>query len=239
MIYEAQSSHIGSNFSCIDILTVLFERMDVEKDEFICSKGWVAAVVYYFLAEKGVIPKDDLVRYCKPGEEVYIGLVEPQGKFGLRAAGGSVGYGLSFGVGFALARKLAHKPGKVYVLMSDGELNTGMVHEAALTAAHFKLDNLVAIIDNNGLQATGTTDAVLKTDPIELFKAWDWAWNVVDGHNLDSLQCAFATSTNKPMVHIADTIKGKGVSFMENELSWHYKNLNDDDYEKAHTELCI
>ena len=122
MIYRAQSSHIGSNFSCIDILSVLFGRMDLKKDKFIASKGWVAASVYYFLAQKGVIPAADLERYCQPGEEEYIGLVEPRGVFGMEFAGGSMGYGLPAGVGFALAKKLNREEGNIHVLMSDGEM---------------------------------------------------------------------------------------------------------------------
>ena len=239
MIFEAQSSHIGSNLSCIDILTVLFSQMDPNKDEFIASKGWVAASVYYFLVQEGILPPEALDRYCKEGETKYIGLVEPQGVFGLRAAGGSVGYGLSFGVGFALSRKLKGVPGNVYVLMSDGEMNTGMVHEAALTAAHHKLDNLIVVVDNNGLQATGTTDQVLKTDILDLWSAWGWQCNVVDGHNLEHMSRVFkSTVPGQPLVHVADTFKGKGVSFMEDKLEWHYKNLTDEDYKNARAELC-
>src|SRR3989344_5329208 len=134
MIYEAQSSHIGSNFSAIDVLAVLFEKMDMEKDKFIASKGWIAASVYYFLAEKGIIPKEDLERYCRPGEKEYIGLVEPHHKFGLEFAGGSMGYGLPAGVGFALAKKLNNEEGDIHVLMSDGEMKIGTTWEVILIA---------------------------------------------------------------------------------------------------------
>src|SRR3989344_673159 len=122
MVYKAQSSHEGSNLSSIDILTVLFDKMDVKRDKFIASKGWVAASVYYFLAQRGIIPKEDLERYWKPGEEKYIGLVEPHGVFGLEFASGSMGFGLPAGVGFALAKKMDKDSGKVHVLMSDGEM---------------------------------------------------------------------------------------------------------------------
>src|SRR3989344_1116289 len=134
MVYKAQSSHIGSNFSSIDILAVLFEKMDMKKDKFIASKGWVAASVYYFLAEKGIIPKEDLERYCLPDEKEYIGLVEPHHKFGLEFAGGSMGYGLPGGVGFALAKKLNNESGKIHVLMSDGEMKIGTTWEVILIA---------------------------------------------------------------------------------------------------------
>lgn len=247
MIHEAESSHIGSNFSCIDILTVLFEHMNMQKDEFICSKGWVAASVYYFLSEKGVIPKEDLSRYCREGEDVYIGLVEPQNKWGLRAAGGAVGYGLSFGVGFALSKKLKGEEGTVYVLMSDGEQQVGMVYESALVAAHHGLNNLVAIIDNNHFQATGRPSEVLNIEPLD--KKWkSWGWDVwdINGHNLNQIRNTLSKAyvysglTDKkpaPQVIIANTIKGKGVSFMKDKLEWHYRNVDAEHYQKARSEI--
>lgn len=241
MIHAAQSSHIGSNFSCIDILTVLFEHMNVEQDEFICSKGWVAASVYYFLAEKGIIPKEHLERYCKEGEETYIGLIEPQGKFGLRAAGGAVGYGLSFAVGFALSKKLKDDQGKVYVLLSDGEMDCGMVWESAKVAVKYKLDNLIAIVDNNGFQATGRKTEILPTG--NLFAIWNQlGWNAqpIDGHDFSEIHSSLLSSfPNLPKILLANTTKGKGVSFMENKLEWHYRNVTPPLYQQAVTELCI
>lgn len=240
MIYKAQSSHIGSNFSCIDILSVLFEKMDLKRDKFIASKGWIAASVYYFLACKGVIPIEDLKRYCMPEETKYIGLIEPQGKFGLEAAGGAVGYGLPFAVGFALAKKLKKEKGKVYVLLSDGEMDTGTLYEAALIAAHYRLDNLVAIVDYNGFQATGKTNEVLQVAPLgDKWQAFGWNVWSLPGHNFEHLDFILdCKSIKKPGVVIADTIKGKGVSFMENKLEWHYRNVDDESYQKAITELC-
>jgi len=239
MIYAAQSSHIGSNFSCIDLIDTLFKRIDPVIDEFVCSKGWVAATVYYYLTSKGVIPEDALDRYCKEGEEEWIGLVEPKGVFGLRAAGGSVGYGLSFGVGFAKARKLARRPGQVYVLMSDGEMNTGMVWESAQVASHHQLNNLVAIVDYNKLQATGTTDQVLALGSLaDKWRAFDWRVSEIDGHDPTAIDAALDRRYLSPHIIIAHTTKGKGVSFMENKLEWHYKNLSDEDYENAKQELC-
>ena len=240
MIHRAGSSHIGSNYSAIDLLTVLFEHMDTKKDEFICSKGWIAASVYYFLEQKGIIPEEDLKRYCMPNEEIYIGLVEPQNKWGLRAAGGAVGYGLSFGVGFALSKKLNNSQGNVYILMSDGEMDCGMIWESAKVAVKYKLDNLVAIIDNNKFQATGTKNEVLPTG--NLYAMWkNIGWDVIrlNGHNYVALEAAITGPRIKPQVLICDTIKGQGVSWMEGQLQWHYRNVDDEHYKKALLELSL
>ncbi|MDO8663590.1 MAG: 1-deoxy-D-xylulose-5-phosphate synthase N-terminal domain-containing protein, partial [Candidatus Wildermuthbacteria bacterium] len=140
LIYRAQVSHIGSNFSCIDLLTVIFENADLDKDKIILSKGWVAASLYYFLWRKGRITKEELDSFCRPGSK-FIGLAEPIIPE-IPAAGGSMGFGLPFGVGFALAKKLKKENGKVFVLMSDGEMQIGTTWESALIGAHHKLDNL-------------------------------------------------------------------------------------------------
>ena len=276
MIYRAQTSHIGSNFSCIDILSVLFEKMNPEKDEFIASKGWIAASVYYFLAQKGIIPKEDLERYCQPGETEYIGLIEPQrdknGKliFGLKFAGGSMGTGFPAGVGFALAKKLKGEEGKVYVLMSDGEMQIGTTWESALIAAHHKLDNLVVIADYNKWQATGRTNEVLNLEPLmEKWRAFGWKImevdgnEKIDGHNYKVIEAAINNQDThkhdpgliackicgkrntaksflpdlRPCIIVAYTIKGKGVSFMEDKLEWHYKTPSREEYKLALKEL--
>lgn len=232
MIYKAQSSHIGSNFSSIDILTVLFDKIDTQKDEIVFSKGWIAASAYYFLARAGVIHEADLERYCQEGETQYIGLVEPHGKFGLRAAGGSMGYGLPFGVGFALAKKLKKEEGTVYVLMSDGELAIGTTWEALLIARQHELNNLKIIIDANGLQAMGSTESVVRVVPEDISKIQ----NIMQcsGHDYDALESFLLLDRR---VLWADTVKGKGVSFMENNNLYHYKNLSEEEYHKAREEL--
>ena len=171
MIYKAQTSHIGSNFSCIDLLAVLFDKMHPEQDKFICSKGWVAASVYYFLAQKGIILKEDLERYCAPDEREYIGLIEPRGKFGLEFAGGSMGYGLPAGVGYALTKKQKGECGHVYVLMSDGEMQIGTTWESAMIAAHHELTNLTVIVDYNGFQAMGRVHDILSLG--DLHQKWN------------------------------------------------------------------
>lgn len=239
MIYEAQSSHIGSNLSCIDILSVLFEKMDTQKDRFIASKGWVAASVYYFLAQKGVIPEEDLKRYCQPGEEKYIGLVEPHGKFGLEFAGGSMGFGLPGGVGFALAKKLNKEAGIIHVLMSDGEMQIGTTWESILIAKQHNLSNLVVWLDNNRLQAMGVTKDILNIEPIdERVRSFGWAVQRIDGHNFDTIESSLAKiSQTAPTMIVCDTIKGKGWKRAENNNLYHYKGLSKEEYEEALTEL--
>jgi len=245
LIYQAQTSHIGSNFSAIDILTVLYNIANIDKDlkqdrdRIVVSKGWVAASVYYFLAEKGIIPKEDLETYCKDGSK-YIGLVEPNVR-GVEAAGGSMGFGLPFGVGFALAKKVKKEKGKIYVLMSDGEMDCGTTWESALIAAHHKLDNLVVIVDFNGLQAMGRVKDILNIEPLkDKWQAFGWEVREIDGHNFKEIEKALAESApeeGKPRVIIARTIKGKGVSFMEGNNLYHYKAPSDEEYQKALKEL--
>jgi len=245
LIYEAQTSHIGSNFSCIDILTVLYSIADIDKDlkedrdRIVISKGWVAAAIYAFLAQKGIIPKEDLETYCKDGSK-YIGLVEPNVR-GIEAAGGSMGFGLPFGVGFALAKKMKKEKGKVFVLMSDGEMQTGTTWESALISAHHKLDNLFVIVDANELQGMGKIEEILGIEPLkDKWKAFGWEAREIDGHNFEEIEKALtepALEKEKPMVVIARTIKGKGVSFMEGDNIWHYKAPSDEEYQRALKEL--
>ena len=236
MIYAAQSSHIASNFSAIDFLTVLYDKVDLAKDEVIISKGWIAASVYYFLSEKGIVPKEALETYCAEGSP-YIGLVEPTVP-GVKCAGGSMGYGLPFGVGFALAKKIKGEPGHVYVVMSDGEQAIGTTWEAAALAAHHKLDNLVVIVDKNGFQAMGKTNEVLDMELLwQKWEAFNWDSRIIDGHNFQQIEQFIGVEHSTPRVIIANTTKGKGVSFMEDRLEWHYKNVVKEDYEKALAEL--
>jgi len=245
MIYKAQTSHIGSNFSCIDILTVLYNITNIDKDlkedrdRIVISKGWVAASVYYFLAKKGIIPEEDLEDYCKEGCK-YVGLVEPYVR-GIEAAGGSMGFGLPFGVGFAFAKKLKNEKGKAFILMSDGEMDIGTTWESALIAAHHNLDNLIVVVDFNGLQAMGKVKEILNVEPLkDKWRAFGWEVREIDGHNFEEIEKALTTSSTsegKPIVIIAKTIKGKGVSFMEGENIWHYKAPSEEEYQKALKEL--
>jgi transketolase len=245
LIYQAQSSHVGSNFSTIDILTVLYSLANIDKDlkedrdKIVVSKGWVAASVYYFLAEKGIIPKEDLETFCQDGSK-YIGLVEPNVR-GIEAAGGSMGFGLPFGVGFALAKKLKKEKGKIFVLMSDGEMQCGTTWESVLIGAHQKLDNLFVIVDANGLQAMGEVKDILNIEPLkDKWQAFGWEVREIDGHNFSEIEKSLTESPSqkeKPVVIIAKTIKGKGVSFMENNNLYHYKNLSKEEYDNALKEL--
>lgn len=243
MIYKAQTSHIGSNFSCTDLLSVIYSIADLDKDlkesrdRIVISKGWAAATVYALLAEKGIIPKNDLGTYCK-NDSKYIGLIEPCVR-GIEAAGGSMGYGLPFSVGFAVAKKIKKEEGRVIVLMGDGEMQIGTTWESALIASHHKLDNLTAVIDMNGLQAMGKIEEILSVEPLK--KKWDsFGWEVmeIDGHNFEEIEKSLLSSfKGKPRVIIAKTIKGKGVSFMEGQNIYHYKAPSEEEYQKALTEL--
>lgn len=244
MIYFAQSSHIGSNFSCIDLLSVIYGIADIDKDlkedrdRVVISKGWVAAAVYVFLAKKGIVPEADLETFCKEGSK-YIGLLEP-GVRGVESAGGSMGFGLPFGVGFAIAKKIKKEKGKVFVLMGDGEMDCGTTWESSLIAAHQKLDNLIVVIDANGLQGMGKTNEVLNISPLK--NKWEaFGWDVLEtnGHDFSEIEKSLTAPVleGKPRIIIAKTVKGKGVSFMENNNAYHYKAPSQEEYEKALKEL--
>ena len=245
LIYQAQSSHIGSNFSCIDLLTVIFEKANLDKnlkedrDRIVVSKGWIAAAMYVFLARKGIIPEEDLETFSKDGSK-YIGLAEPNIR-GIEAAGGSMGFGLPFGLGFAFAKKIKKEQGRVFVLMSDGEMDCGTTWESALIAAHNKLDNLLVAVDANGLQAMGRTKEILDTKPLkDKWEAFGWEAREISGHNFEEIERAFTnppSQEGKPIIVIARTIKGKGVSFMENNNLYHYKAPSEEEYRKALEEL--
>jgi transketolase len=246
MIHNAQTSHIGSNLSVIDILTVLYENAYITKEDWenrdrvILSKGWAAASLYYFLERKGLINRADLDSYCR-GDSKFIGLAEPIVS-GIEFAGGSMGHGLPAGVGMALAAKRSGKDYKVYVVMSDGELNCGTTWESILIAAHHQLNNLVIIIDKNGWQAMGKTDEVLDTYTPGGLQTRSFT---VDGHNHEQLEKFIfdkyengIDTRSGPLVLDCLTVKGKGVSFMENKLEWHYRNVDEESYRKAVHELA-
>lgn len=232
LIYKAGTSHIGSNFSCIDILTVLFDKIDLEKDVFVMSAGWKAASLYYFLHQKGKITDEELDSYCQEGSK-FIGLSEPIIPE-IKVAGGSMGLGLPGAVGIAMAKKLKKENGKVYVLMSDGELQCGTTWESFAIANKHKLDNLVVIVDYNGLQAMGKVEDILPVDNMSL------GCNIVrvDGHDFPVLQLLFEGRVSKqspdtPLLVIAKTVKGKGVPKWEGDNLWHYAKIQDDDYKYA------
>lgn len=238
LIYAAQTSHLGSNFSCIDILAVLFEKIDLDKDKFVLSKGWAAASLYYFLYRKGRITLEELDSFCMPGSK-FIGLAEPIIP-DIQIAGGSMGLGLPGAVGLALAKKIKKEPGTVYVLMSDGEMQIGTTWESALIAAQHELDNLVVIVDVNGFTAMGRTADILDIENLpEKFLDFHWASTVIDGHDFGHITKALgdANIERGPKIIIADTIKGKGVRRFEGENIYHYKAPNEAEYKEALQEL--
>lgn len=228
----AQTSHIASNFSVIDIATVLYENLKPE-DKVVWSKGWAAASIYYFNAKYGLGPQEAVDNFPNAP---YYGLAETTVP-GVEVNGGSVGHGLSVAVGMALGKKRAGEPGTVYCIMSDGELNEGSVWEAVMLASHHKLDNLVAIVDKNGWQAMGRTEEVCNLDPQRVFQSFGWGAVKCDGHSHLQLESYLDLSNNELLCIIAETIKGKGVSFMEDHLLYHYKNIDDETYQRALTEL--
>lgn len=248
MVYAAQSSHIGSNLSVIDILTAIFALSDKTRDELVVSKGWCAASVYALNAHHGLIPEKDLLTFNKEGSP-YIGLIEPIGIFGCRVGSGSMGHGLPMAVGIALAKlkeaegftEFGSKvpPAMVYVVMSDGELDCGTTWESALIAKHHGLKNLVVFVDMNSWQAMGKTEDVLKVDAYEMFRAAGWNVFEVDGHDFGHLEHVMKTGAlASPTVVLCSTIKGKGISEMEDKLEWHYRNIPEDVYKRAMDELC-
>lgn len=234
LVYNAQSSHIGSLLGAADIFAVVFPNIDLDKDKFILSAGWKAALLYFHLWKKGRITLEQLDSYCQEGSP-FIGLAEPIHP-DIPFAGGSMGYGLPGAVGFALAKKLKGEEGTIYCYMSDGELAIGTTWEAALIASHHKLDNLVVIIDVNGLQAMGKTEDILKTG----FPGYGGKIMELNGHNFQMIENAINSNfKDQSLVILAHTIKGKGVSFMENDNTWHYKAPSKEEYEKALTELNV
>ncbi|EMT37932.1 Transketolase, N-terminal subunit, partial [Thermoanaerobacter thermohydrosulfuricus WC1] len=233
MLAEAGSGHPGGSLSCADILTLLyFDKMNVkpdnpkweDRDRLVLSKGHAAPALYAVLAEKGFFPKEELKTLRKLGS-ILQGHPDMKSTPGLDMTTGSLGQGLSAANGMALAGKLDKKGYRVYVILGDGELQEGQIWEAAMTAAHYKLDNLTAILDFNGLQIDGPNREVKNIEPVnEKFKAFGWHVIEIDGHDFDQIDKAIEeakATKGKPTLIIAHTIKGKGVSFMENQVGWH------------------
>ena len=229
MTSTAKSSHIGSCLSVIDILTVLFSLKQVSefnsKDEVILSKGHAAAALYAVLDTYDLLDSN-LEDFCKDNSQIY-GHVNHHASNQIPLSTGSLGHGLPFGVGIAVAKKLKTLNHKTFVVMSDGELNEGTTWESALFAAHSNLTNLVVIIDRNRIQSLGFTEETLKLDPISA--KWEsFGWNTIEinGHDYHEILKAAVFETTKPLCVIAKTIKGKGVDFMEDTVEWHYKSTN-------------
>jgi transketolase len=249
MIHCAKSSHVGSSFSMADLVAVLYAkilRVDPkrpdwpERDRFLLSKGHACAALYVALAERGFFPKDWLQTFYQDGARL-VGHATHRGVPGVEASTGSLGHGLGIGCGLALAGKRESRDYRVFVLLSDGECDEGSVWEAALFAPHHKLDNLVAIVDYNKIQSLGSVRDVLDLEPFA--KKWDsCGWNVVeiDGHNFDEIEASLVNVPifpDRPTCVLAHTIKGKGVSFMEHNLLWHYRAPDPDEFARALAEL--
>ena len=244
MVHAARASHIGGVLSMADLLAVLYAQiLNVrpedplwqDRDRFILSKGHCAAGVYAALALRGFIPLEELQSYGRDGSRLmaHISHKVP----GVEFSTGSLGHGLPFGCGRALAAKRQGKDWRVFVMLSDGELNEGSNWEAILFAPHHRLDNLIAIVDYNKIQSFGSVSDVLELDPLAgKFHAFRWAVREVDGHDHHAIGKALGElpwERGKPSCLIAHTIKGKGVPFMENQLLWHYRNPNDDQLANA------
>ena len=248
-VHSAKSGHPGGSLSAADIFTYLyFEEMNVDpsnpqmadRDRFVLSKGHTAPGLYAALAEKGFFPKEDLTTLRHVGSYLQ-GHPDMKGIPGIDMSSGSLGQGVSAAVGMAAAGKLDKKDYRVYTLLGDGEIEEGQVWEAAMWAGFRKLDNLVVIVDNNNLQIDGPIDQVCSPYPIDKkFEAFNFHVINVDGNDFDQLRAAFAeakATKGMPTAIVAKTVKGKGVSFMENEVDWHGKGPNDAEFEKAMEEL--
>ena len=248
MIYRSGGGHFGGDFSVIDILIALYNlHMNTtpenitspNRDRFILSKGHAVAALYAVLCDKGFFSKSDLEDFST-FNTTFIG--HPNNKVnGIEMNTGSLGHGLSVGVGMALAGKMDAMDYRVYVVLGDGELAEGSIWEGAMAAGHYKLDNITAIIDRNRLQISGNTEDVMKQDnQIDRWSAFGWNVLEADGHDIKELDLVITEAKaykNKPTVIIANTIKGKGFSEAENNADWHHKAPNKEQYEAATAEL--
>jgi transketolase len=245
MLHRAKSSHVGSCLSCADLLAVLYSgtlRIEPtaptwsERDRFILSKGHAAAALYATLAETGFFPAEWLDQYAMQGS-LLLGHVSHHVP-GVEFSTGSLGHGLPVACGMALAFERERRVNRVFVLLSDGELDEGSNWEAILFAAQHRLSNLTAIIDCNGLQGFGAVSDVIDLTPLgDKWRACRWSVEEIDGHDHRTIETALARAGDGPRVVIAHTVKGKGVSFMENSLAWHYKSPNSAELELALAEL--
>ena len=249
MIHGAKSGHPGGSLSAVEILTALyFDEMNIDptnpkmedRDRFVLSKGHAAPVLYATLSQKGYFDREELKGLRKTGRMLQ-GHPDMKGTPGVEMSTGSLGQGFSVACGMAMASKLDNAPWRVYALLGDGECQEGIIWEAAMSAAHYKLDNMVAFLDYNGLQIDGNTDDVMSLGSIvDKFKAFGWNVIEIDGHDFDQIFAALdmAKSTvGQPTMIVAKTIKGKGVSFMENQAGWHGNAPSDEHLRIALEEL--
>lgn len=248
LVYNAGCGHIGGDLSVTDILVTLYYKhlncnpentKDPNRDRFVLSKGHCVEALYCILADKGFFQKSELKDYSSYNSK-FIG--HPNNKInGVEMNSGSLGHGLSVSVGMALAGKMDNAPYRVYTVMGDGELAEGSVWEGAMSASHYKLDNLTAFVDRNGLQISGTTEEVMSHENlVDRFKSFGWHVISVKGNDTNELDKAIEESKNtkgKPTMIIANTTKGFGVSFMENQAAWHHKVPSETEFKEAIAEL--
>lgn len=248
-VANANSGHPGGSLGAADLLTALyFCHMDItpenangiERDRFVLSKGHTSPLLYAVLAEKGIIPEEELMTFRKLDSKLQ---GHPNMNYvpGVDMSTGSLGQGLAVANGMAIANKLDGNNHRVYALLGDGECEEGEIWEAAMAAAHYKSDNLCIFVDVNGLQIDGPTDEVIGPNPLdEKFKSFGWHVICIDGHNFDEINAALEeakTVKGKPTAIVAKTVKGKGVSYMENNAGWHGKAPNQEQFEQAMKEL--
>ncbi len=249
MAFEGKTSHVGSSLSCVDLLSALYFRImtidpqnwnEANVDRFILSKGHGVMAWFATLAERGFFSTETLKEYAQDGgrlaEHPSHGLLP-----GIKVSTGSLGHGLSVGLGMALAKKMDQSPSRIFVLLSDGECNEGSVWEAAMYATHHKLDNLIALIDYNKIQAMGRSNEVNALEPLrDKWRAFGWAVEEINGHNLDEILKSLEHlpfQSGKPSIVVAHTVLGKGVSFMEDDLLWHYQVPSEIQVKQALEEL--
>jgi transketolase len=248
-VYEAASGHPGGSMSCMDVLTVLYfgiMRIDPEdpqapnRDRFVLSKGHCTPALYSVLAMRGFFPEEELHKF-RSIHDHYSGHPDMVHVRGVDMSTGSLGQGISAAVGMALAGKMDGKSYRVYTILGDGEIEEGQTWEAAMAAAKYKLDNLCAVVDVNGLQIDGKTSDVMPSEPLDKkYEAFGWHVIKIDGHDYTAIVDAFheaETVKGKPTVILAKTIKGKGISYMENNAGWHGKAPSAEEYAQGKAEL--
>lgn len=249
MICKSKSGHPGGSLSAVEILTALyFDQMNIDptnpkmedRDRFVLSKGHAAPALYATLSERGYFDKEELNHLRQIGSMLQ-GHPDMKKIPGVEMSTGSLGQGFSVACGMAMAAKLDNAPWNVYALLGDGEVQEGIIWEAAMSAAHYKLDNMIAFLDYNGLQIDGDVESVMNINPIEdKFKTFGWNVITIDGHDFDQIFAALdmaRDTVDKPTMIIAKTVKGKGVSFMENQASWHGSAPNEEQVNQALSEL--
>lgn len=248
IVYRGQTGHIGGDLSECDLLTALYYHIinidsknpkDPDRDRFVLSKGHCVETYYAVLADKGFIEKKELETFSKYGSRL---IGHPNREIpGIEANTGALGHGLPIAAGMALAGKCQKRSYRVFCLMGDGELAEGSIWEAAMFASHYKLDNLYVMIDRNHLQISGPTEQVMRLEPLqEKWEAFGFETVRIDGNNMEEILEAFEKLfdvSGKPKLILADTVKGKGVSYMENDARWHHGTLTKEQYKKAMEEL--